>query len=766
MRLILLLFCLVCSVALIQAQPAGRRLVVIEEFTSATCGPCVDADKTLKTVVNLDSGIVALKYHLNIPTPGDPFYKSNPQQNDKRGSLYGIPALPAARVNGYRGVDPRDAAAMRAAARVDQSLPYPVEIKVNHDAATSKVQVEVQSAVELKDYILITAVYAQDVKLPNLPKEIANSNGQTEFSLAMLSMLPNENGAQWNMAAGEKKTVEYTYTAGTSQVWQQPYQAIAFLQNPRTSEIIQAGISDIRTPGSMISTTISYPPTISPVFTVKNPGEKVELSAVIGNVSASPITYTNVQIQKSARTPADWTLSVSGADTSFVLQPGQSRQISLALQRSANPGIGQILLSVTEQESGLIYNAVPVTVISRETEGFLITDNPGNLTAPFDQALTDPAGAKRYVPVSPREFTQNAAEFTSMKRLIWNCADSGRIDRAESDFIIGLMQKGVSALISGQFLTNNLFFDKIPLLDTLGITYGGFVLRNANFRLSGTAGDTISDGFNQPATLRSYPVYPIKPKTASVAAPLLRYGTSSSDTLTGIRIQQLTFRAVYLGINPLIINDSVARRTLIARSLDWLAGFTFTARPALAASIGAIDFGLYDAGTIKPTTFDISNSGNVSTVIDSVKLEGKSASEFTLTKGAIALTLPAGAKAQITVEYKPMNAGTHNAEIVLYTSTPGVENIRIPVSGIYAPGAAREDAAKAGIQLISMQSADFIALPAELPVSLSIYDLSGALRYQQSIVGSQFQLPAFTPGIYMLRIKLPTGIYHLPWNCQ
>ena len=163
----------VFTINLALGQGASKRLVVIEEFTSATCGPCVDADKVLKTVVNIDSGIIALKYHLNVPSPGDPFYKANPTHNDKRGSLYSVPALPAARVNGYRNVDPRDGAAMIAASKNDQSIPYPISMKVTNTSVSGnemKAIIEIESDIEINNFILHAAVYAEDVSCQIYPK--------------------------------------------------------------------------------------------------------------------------------------------------------------------------------------------------------------------------------------------------------------------------------------------------------------------------------------------------------------------------------------------------------------------------------------------------------------------------------------------------------------------------------------------------------------------------------------------------------------------
>ena len=73
---------------------------------------------------------------------------------------------------------------------------------------------------------------------------------------------------------------------------------------------------------------------------------------------------------------------------------------------------------------------------------------------------------------------QNIEKFTSLKRFVWHCADSGRIVKAESDFMLGLGNKGISFMLSGQFTTNNMFFDKVALFDTIGVTYAVFLTIN------------------------------------------------------------------------------------------------------------------------------------------------------------------------------------------------------------------------------------------------------------------------------------------------
>jgi hypothetical protein len=760
--LVISLFFLVqCSVF---SQVSPKRLVLIEEFTSATCKPCVDADKVLKVVAKLDSGIIALKYHLNIPSPGDPFYKANPAHNDARGALYAIPALPASRVNGHKSVDPRDSLAMWNLARLDQQMPYPIGMSIKQEVVSGnemKVTVEVESGIELKDYILHTAVYTDLVTLPNIVSTLPASNGQTEFASSMMTMLPDEKGTAWNTNANEKKTITLTYSKGTSELWNSTVNVIAFLQNPRTLEIIQAATSVQKPVGTMISTTLSFPPTVSPVFEALPDQGTITLKASIGNASNAAITYNNVTIAKSPRTPQDWTLKLTGNQTSFTLNPGEKKEITMEFQRSTQPGIGEVLLTFAEA-SGKAYTATPITIVSKESEAFMVQDNVSGNVGPYIDAVTSP-GVKRYIAMSTNEFMQNIDKFTSLKRFIWHCADSGRIVKAESDFMLGLANKGISFLLSGQFITNNMFFDKIPLFDTIGVTYAGYMVRNAAYSLSGVQGDTISNGLTLPCAPRSYAFYPLKLKNKNITSitPMLTLSNSSTgDTIGGVRVQRNTNRIVYLGLHPFAITDSAQRKTLIDRSLSWIENFAFIPNPQLTSSVTSIDFGTVSSMTGNTKKFTLSNPGNVETIISSISLKGVDQGSFSIQPTSIA-SIPAGGNIEVTVSFSPSGAGTKNAELHIVPEKNGLETKIIALSGAYVPSSVEELPELAIVNHVS--DGIMIHVNSAKGMKYRIVDVTGNICVTGDIETNPFKLPVMTKGLYLLQIIATDAMQVVPF---
>ena len=743
------------------SQSSPRRLVLIEEFTSATCKPCVDADKVLKVVAKLDSGIIALKYHLNIPSPGDPFYKANTVHNDARGALYAIPALPASRVNGHKSVDPRDSLAMWNLARLDQQMPYPIAMTIKQEVVSGnemKVTVDIDAEIELRDYVLHTAVYTELVNLPNIVTTLPASNGQTEFASSMMTMLPDEKGTMWNSNPKEKKSISLTYTKGTGELWNSTVHVIAFLQNPRTLEIIQAATSVQKPVGTMISTTLSFPPTISPVFEALPPQGTITLKAAIGNATNAAITYTNVSIVKSARTPQDWTLKLTGDQPSFTLNPGEKKEISMEFQRSAQPGIGEVILTFAEA-SGKAYSATPITIVSKESEAFLVQDNVSGTVGPFSDAIALP-GVKRYIAMSTNEFMQNIDKFTSLKRFIWHCADSGRIVKAESDFMLGLANKGISFLLSGQFITNNMFFDKVPIFDTIGVTYAGYMVRNTAYSLHGVSGDTISNGLTLPCAPRSYAFYPMKLKNKANTSitPILTLSSSSTgDTIGGVRVQRNTNRIVYLGLHPFAITDSTSRKTLIDRSLAWIENFAFIPNPKLTASMSSIEFGTVASMTGNVKKFMLTNPGNVETRISSMTVKGADSSVFSINPSSIA-SIPAGGNVEVTVTFSPSGPGTKTAELHIVPENTNLSSIVLALSGAYIPSSIEELMESL---TISVLDGNVLIQSAALSGNrFCITDMTGRMQDSGYIESDTYTLPLLNKGVYFFQVFMKDGRKH------
>ena len=82
---------------------AGDRMVIVERFTSWTCGPCASNNPTMEAFINSinEDKIVGIAYHMNWPAPGnDGYYLYNPTDNNARRTYYGINAIPQAQMDG------------------------------------------------------------------------------------------------------------------------------------------------------------------------------------------------------------------------------------------------------------------------------------------------------------------------------------------------------------------------------------------------------------------------------------------------------------------------------------------------------------------------------------------------------------------------------------------------------------------------------------------------------------------------------------------
>ena len=96
-----------CAVSLVFTSPmdaqttgAYKRIKVIEEFTSTTCGPCALAAPALNAVTDISKDVVSIRYHVPIPVAGDPWYAMNPVDVDGRMAAYGVNSAPFILIGG------------------------------------------------------------------------------------------------------------------------------------------------------------------------------------------------------------------------------------------------------------------------------------------------------------------------------------------------------------------------------------------------------------------------------------------------------------------------------------------------------------------------------------------------------------------------------------------------------------------------------------------------------------------------------------------
>ncbi|MFH1297671.1 MAG: T9SS type A sorting domain-containing protein [Bacteroidota bacterium] len=225
----------------------SQRLVLLEEFTSSTCGPCVSANiKIHGWLMSYPTIFTAIFYHMSWPAPGnDPMYLANTIDNNARRTYYNVNAVPNSVVDGnvYNGNG--------------NSLQWPVIS--NRSNVSSPFEISLQHTISpAQDEIFLTMVaqatqdvsgnlVAHNVVIEELVQFASppGTNGETSFDHVMKKMLPTKNGTSLPaFEAGDYVIIETSWPFEPDQVYDiDELMGVGFIQNNTTKEVHQAANS-------------------------------------------------------------------------------------------------------------------------------------------------------------------------------------------------------------------------------------------------------------------------------------------------------------------------------------------------------------------------------------------------------------------------------------------------------------------------------------------------------------------------------------------
>ena len=201
-----------------------KSKVLMELFTSTTCGPCLPQNTTLNNYLNPESSVYAddladdwivLRYHVWWPSPGDPYYDFNTLPVIDRENYYDVGYVPHMYVQGWTDAG-GTAAGWRTQARlaVDGITPFNVQISGTRNGYNLNGNVSVTSAGDVNNlgfklYVAVTHDNSQ----------YAAPNGQTIFDQTFIDFLTLDSssgsisyGEPLNLGAGETYTKSYNWT--------------------------------------------------------------------------------------------------------------------------------------------------------------------------------------------------------------------------------------------------------------------------------------------------------------------------------------------------------------------------------------------------------------------------------------------------------------------------------------------------------------------------------------------------------------------------
>ena len=202
----------------------GERKVMIESFSSSTCGPCVENNEALHQLCEDYAGQFAfVKY----PTFGDRYHTS---ESDTRFYYYNVVGVPQAFLDGVdQGENP--VLSTNFEPMLEQVALFDIRSSFSMQGSTIKVVADIMPFVDQNARVFVSV---------NEKRTVNNtgSNGETEFFHVMMKMLPDAQGTQVNFTVGEEQHFEFEYDMSSTYVEEMNDLEVAvWVQNHATKEI-------------------------------------------------------------------------------------------------------------------------------------------------------------------------------------------------------------------------------------------------------------------------------------------------------------------------------------------------------------------------------------------------------------------------------------------------------------------------------------------------------------------------------------------------
>ncbi len=660
-----LLTCLATAFTLLMAgnaalaQTTFPRLTVIEEFTSATCGPCVAASEALLETVKMSNGIVSVRFHMHYPAPNDPWNNENKPDADTRHSYYGVTGIPAGFMNG-KVTSITNPAAMLQQAAIDNAQGAPLKLDVTEVRTGNKVDVTVRCTtnVALNSHRLHVAVVSKYAPWPELPQTLANSNGEDEFYDAMNLMLPDADGTSITMAAASEQTWNFSYTVKSGKTWPEGQQyVIAYVQNTVDKSVLNAGTS--------LKTVYAQVEPVSPKWELVDKGASAAKTIKITNPTDKELVCALEIVNAENLAQNGWNASLSSSEV--VLGPGESGNVIINSTAVTRAFFARIELKVTPVVSSGFSEESSITVgyLTRGTRAAVYYGVTGYAAGAAIPAFASKFGADiAYVEFSTEVLAAFPPEST-FEAIILPCGYDGRFGIAALTPYADAMlkaNKGVwltapvalGIILSDTWRSQPGFPQAKAFFESYGIGLRTTEARNdgryyTSFTMSGVASDPISNGWTATANNgnpQTWPVYMAFQDLLTLQSGTCTafvHAAGSTQNIVGVRHENGTKRFVFTCFGAEHLGIEAQRNSITEKVLEYILPSTQANKPVISVSTESLVFGNVMVGENLDKTLTITNTGTADLELTSVNVAGNDATAFDVIEGRI----PGGQKATV-----------------------------------------------------------------------------------------------------------------------
>ncbi len=213
----------------------ATRIPLYEEFTSSTCGPCATFNTNFFNdafLNNNENKFSLIKYQMNWPAPGDPYYTA---EGGVRKNYYGINAVPVLFLDSEEGTDFNTATLQN---KLDNAINVPAyfDMTVDFTITGTNIDIDVTTMPYLNGEYTLHVVVVEKETTGNIM-----NNGESSFTNVMMKMFPDASGTLINFTHNVLESNSFNFDLASTNVEEyEDLEVIAFLQNNSSKEVMQS----------------------------------------------------------------------------------------------------------------------------------------------------------------------------------------------------------------------------------------------------------------------------------------------------------------------------------------------------------------------------------------------------------------------------------------------------------------------------------------------------------------------------------------------
>ena len=603
----MLFFSVFFVILLSLAGNAQVKRVLLEQYTGAWCGWCVDGTYIMDQLIEeYPDQVIGVKLHY-----GD---SMQIETYSEISAVLGIHAFPSGSIDrkSFGGKVPQSRSNWKSYCESQMAQPAKVEVNVtyNINTATRQLMVKVFANMlttvydPLKFNVIITEdSVSGEGKGWDQHNYLSHRSGyeghpyydqpSTIVGYQHMKVVRAYLGGAWGVQGsferpakqGKVYTHEFSYTLPDN--WKIEHLHIIGLvavDAPAVKEILNLAYGTESEASLLLTST-------GESIGVADEGAPFSRKFTLKNISSSQKTF-KITSSKSERTPEDWSVTIPELTKNTVtLEPDDTFDFTLNLEPGATIGIGDAEVTVEDTEDPDAFKGLGnITVYSAKITDIEVVD-AGEKIYGITPILKN-LGYEKFFQLTPSEYNDVSTKLLNQNHVIWNTGSQSSLNAEEVQDVKIAMDNKIPVFVCGNHAVYSLLTDDI-LLNYFGANYYGYSTQgygSAPWQVwfSAVEGDPISAPLGDaiegnlikylvtlvnPISNNTYPFIHFKYDGYRVV-----YNNGKKDTFDvkaedanfGIRVDNDGYRAVMLSITPYVLINRNQRNTLIDRIMKWL----------------------------------------------------------------------------------------------------------------------------------------------------------------------------------------------------